>query len=63
MDDRAGLQAAMDAADALADDPDPPGSVRWGGTEWRRLRAGRYRILYSVEGDLVTIMRIDRITG
>ena len=28
-----------------------------------RLRVGRYRIMYIVEGDLITIQRIDRVSG
>ena len=28
-----------------------------------RLRAGRYRIMYVVEGDLITIERVDRVSG
>ena len=62
-DDPVGLRAALDAADALADGPDPEASVRWGATPWRRLRAGRYRILYVVEGELITVHRVDRVTA
>ena len=28
-----------------------------------RLRVGSYRIMYVVEGDLITIERIDRVSG
>jgi mRNA-degrading endonuclease RelE of RelBE toxin-antitoxin system len=28
-----------------------------------RLRVGRYRIMYVVEGDLITIDRVDRAGG
>jgi hypothetical protein len=28
-----------------------------------RLRVGRYRIMHVVEGDLVTIERVDRVSG
>ena len=27
-----------------------------------RLRVGRYRIMYIIEGDLITIQRVDRIS-
>jgi hypothetical protein len=47
------------ALDALATDPYPAESFRWG--DMLRLRAGRYRIMYMVEGDLVTIERVDRV--
>ena len=36
-------------------------SFRWGGTP--RLRVGRYRIMYVVEGDLITIERDHRVSG
>lgn len=28
-----------------------------------RLHAGRYRVMYVVEGDLITIARVDRVLG
>jgi mRNA-degrading endonuclease RelE of RelBE toxin-antitoxin system len=28
-----------------------------------RLRVGKYRIMYVVEGDVITIERVDRIGG
>lgn len=61
MEDRAGLAAVMDAVDALADDPYPAEAFRWGDT--LRLRVGRYRIMYTVEGDVITIVRVDRSAG
>jgi len=27
-----------------------------------RLRVGRYRIMYAVEGDLITVERVDRVS-
>jgi mRNA-degrading endonuclease RelE of RelBE toxin-antitoxin system len=39
-------------------DPYPAESFRWGGIF--RLRVGRYRIMYVVEGDLITVDRVDR---
>jgi len=42
----------------LPDNPYPPEASRWG--EVLRLRVGPYRIMYTVEGDLITILRIDR---
>jgi mRNA-degrading endonuclease RelE of RelBE toxin-antitoxin system len=32
---------------------------RWG--DVLRLRAGRYRIFYAVDGELVRILRVDRV--
>jgi len=39
----------------------PPEAFRWG--EVLRLRVGQYRVMYTVEGDLITILRVDRRTG
>jgi mRNA-degrading endonuclease RelE of RelBE toxin-antitoxin system len=45
----------------LPDNPYPPAAFRWG--EVLRLRVGPYRIMYTVEGDLITILRVDRRAG
>lgn len=55
------MRVLLAALDALAADPYPAESFRWG--EMLRLRAGRYRIMYAVEGDLITIERVDRVSG
>ena len=39
----------------------PREAFRWG--EVLRLRIGLYRIMYTVEGDLITILRVDRRAG
>ena len=59
MADQAGMMTVNRAAEALADDPAPPGAFVRGAC--RRLRVGPYRVLYEVEGDLITIVRIDRV--
>ena len=48
LDDAEGMRAVVAALDALAGDPYPAQSFRWG--EMLRLRVGRYRIMYVVEG-------------
>jgi hypothetical protein len=45
----------------LAQNPYPAESFRWG--DVLRLRVGRYRIMYIVEGELITIQRVDRVTA
>jgi len=57
MADQAGMMAVNRAVAALADDPAPPGAFVCGA--YRRLRVGPYRVLYEVEGDLITIVRIE----
>ena len=59
MADQAGMMAVNRAVEALADDPAPPGAFVLGA--YRRLRVGPYRVLYEVGGDLIAIVRIDRI--
>jgi mRNA-degrading endonuclease RelE of RelBE toxin-antitoxin system len=61
LSDKPGLTAVVAAVDALAADPDPPESFRWGDT--RRLRAGAYRVMYVIEGARITIDRVDRVPG
>ena len=59
MADQAGMTAVNRAVEGLADDPAPPGAFVRGA--YRRLRVGPYRVLYEVEGNLITIVRIDRV--
>ncbi len=40
---------------ALADNPRPPGSVKLTGEEKYRIRQGSYRILYTIEDDVLTV--------
>jgi mRNA interferase RelE/StbE len=39
----------MNAVGRLADDPRPPESFPYGSPNRRRLRAGRYRIMYDID--------------
>jgi mRNA interferase RelE/StbE len=59
MDDPAGLAEVMDAIDALAVGPRPPGSFHRG--DYHRLRAGRYRVLYQITEDTVLVRHIARV--
>jgi hypothetical protein len=61
LEDGPGMSAVVAALDDLVKDPYPEESFRWG--DMLRLRAGEYRIMYVVEGDLITIQRVDRIGG
>jgi hypothetical protein len=56
-----GMSAVVAALDAVTKDPYPEESFRWGAKH--RLRVGKYRIMYVVEGDLITIQRVDRVRG
>jgi len=59
MADQAGMMAVNRAVEALADHPAPLGAFVRGA--YRRLRVGSYRVLYEVEENLITIVRIDRV--
>jgi mRNA-degrading endonuclease RelE of RelBE toxin-antitoxin system len=59
MTDQAGMRAVNQAVAALADNPEPPDAFVRG--SYRRLRVGTYRVLYEVEGDMVTVVRVDKV--
>jgi len=59
-DDQDGLRAVGLAVVALADDPYPAEALHRG--SYHRLRVGSYRVLYFIDGDVITIERVDRVT-
>jgi hypothetical protein len=61
MYDQDGMRASGEAIAALAGDPYPPEAFHRG--RYHRLRVARYRVMYFVDGDLVTIERVDRVAG
>ena len=61
MTDQAGMRAIGIAVAQLSDNPYPPEAFRC--REVLRLRVGLYRIMYTVEGDRITILRVDRRAG
>jgi mRNA interferase RelE/StbE len=48
LDDPHGIRTVLDAIDRLADKPRPAGSFPYGSPDLRRLRVGRYRVLYEI---------------
>ncbi len=60
LDDPQGVQELLDAIDGLADDPRPPEAFPYGSPDVRRLRVGRYRVLYEISEDAVAIRHIAR---
>jgi mRNA-degrading endonuclease RelE of RelBE toxin-antitoxin system len=58
--DQDGMRVINAAVVALADDPDPPEAFIRGA--YRRLRVDDYRVLYRLDGDLITVVRVDRVT-
>ena len=59
MADQPGMRAINAAVIGLAGDPEPPEAFVRGG--YRRLRAGVYRVMYAVEEDIITVLRVDRV--
>ncbi|MER7983630.1 type II toxin-antitoxin system RelE/ParE family toxin [Streptomyces sp. NPDC095817] len=57
-DDADGLRQLMDAVDLLADQPRPEGSTAYGSPDLRRVHVGRYRIMYEITEDTITIVVI-----
>jgi mRNA-degrading endonuclease RelE of RelBE toxin-antitoxin system len=54
------MRSIAAAVAALASDPNPPEAFHRG--DYHRLRIGRYRVIYVVERDLITVERVDRAT-
>jgi mRNA interferase RelE/StbE len=62
-DDPDGLREVLDAIDGLAQNPRPPQSFAFGSPDLRRLRVGRYRVLYRIQADAISVGHIARSTG
>ena len=59
MADQAGMRALNQAFAGLAENLEPPDAFVRG--SYRRLRVGTYRVLYEIEADVVTIVRVDKV--
>jgi mRNA interferase RelE/StbE len=49
------LKKILERIEALAENPRPPGCEKLTGQQRYRLRQGRYRILYSIQDDELTV--------
>jgi mRNA interferase RelE/StbE len=63
-DDAGGLAQVMTATDLLADDPRPAGSFPYGSEDLRRIRVGRYRVLYEINAtdQTIAVLHVGRIS-
>ena len=61
MRDQDGMRAVGIAVATLADDPYPSEGFHRG--RYHRLRVGRYRVMYVIDGDVITVERVDRVVG
>jgi ParE toxin of type II toxin-antitoxin system, parDE len=57
--DQDGMHAVGIAVAALADHPYPRDGFHRG--RYHRLRVGRYRVMYVIDADVITIERVDRV--
>ena len=62
LNDPQGIRTVLDAIDRLADDPRPAGSFPYGSPDLRRLRVGRYRVLYEITEEAIAVRHIARST-
>jgi len=49
------LQRIINRIDLLKEDPRPPGCEKLSGQERYRVRQGNYRIVYSIQDDMLTV--------
>ena len=49
------IQRILKRIDSLGDDPRPVGAEKLSGDEKYRIRQGNYRILYTIEDEIVTV--------
>jgi mRNA interferase RelE/StbE len=59
-DDAAGVAALWESISRLADEPRPPESFAYGSPDLRRLRAGRYRVFYTIDEE-ERMVQIDHV--
>lgn len=62
-DDPVGVAGLWESISRLADEPRPPESFPYGSPDLRRLRAGRYRVFYTIDepSKLVQIDHVARL--
>jgi hypothetical protein len=58
MDDQDGMRAIGSAVARLAGDPYAAEAFHQG--DYHRMRVGQYRVVYFIDGGLITIERVDR---
>jgi mRNA-degrading endonuclease RelE of RelBE toxin-antitoxin system len=59
LEDQDGMRQVGAAVAGLAEDPYLPGAFHRG--DYHRLRVGRFRVAYVIEGDLITVERVDGV--
>lgn len=59
-DDPDGVREMLDAVVRLADEPRLSGSFPYGSPDRRRLRIGRYRVMYDITAETVSVWHLGR---
>jgi mRNA interferase RelE/StbE len=59
-DDPEGLKQVLAAIDALPQEPRPATSFPFGSADFRRLRVGRYRVMYKIIDQSISVTHIGR---
>jgi len=59
--DQPGMRAIGALVEELTEDPFPAAGFHRG--DYHRLRTGAYRVVYAVEDEVLTIVRVDRGPG
>jgi mRNA interferase RelE/StbE len=59
-DDPAGVAALWESVGRLAGEPRPPESFAYGSPDLRRLRAGRYRVFYTIDEEQ-RVVQVDHV--
>jgi len=54
------MRSIGSAVASLAADPYPPDAFHRG--EYHRLRVGQFRVVYVIDGDVITVERVDKVT-
>ena len=55
-----GVREMLDVVAGLVDDPRPVGSFPYGSPDRRRLRIGRYRVMYDITAETVSVWHLGR---
>ena len=55
-----GVREMLDVVAGLVDDPRPVGSFPYGSPDRRRLRVGRYRVMYDITAETVSVWHLGR---
>ena len=59
-DDPDGVREMLDAVARLADEPRSAGSFPYGSPDRRRLRIDRYRVMYEITAETVSVWHLGR---